>query len=511
MACGSAVPPAACRAVNDLVTMIRTPFSQKVITMRASLMLAIWMALSVGPLVAQTTASLSPRVREYVSVDAPVVALTHARVIDGTGGPILDNQTVVIANRRIKAVGATGTLQVPAGARVMDLTGHTVIPGMVGLHDHTLYTTRNRIVQISFTASRLYLATGVTTIRTTGALEPYSEINLKADIERGEVPGPRMHLTGPHITGGRPFEYGQGMRIEWMRHVSTPEEARRAVAYWAEEGADWIKLYTEITRAEVAAIVDEAHKRGVKVTGHLCSITFREAAALGMDNVEHGLLTNTDYHPQKERDVCPADRTAGQLELDMSSEPVQATFRDMVAKHVAMTSTLVVFEPSVPNRPPLDQRVLDAMAPEVRAEVLKSRAEVAAQPARPAGLLKKAMEYEVAFVKAGGLLAAGSDPTGYGAVLPGFGDQRNYELFIEAGFTPAQAVQILSANGAKVLGTFDRLGTVTAGKLADLVVIKGDPARNPADFKKVVTVFKDGVGYDSAKLIAAVRGLVGVR
>ena len=96
-------------------------------------------------------------------------------------------------------------------------------------------------------------------------------------------------------------------------------------------------------------------------------------------------------------------------------------------------------------------------------------------------------------------------------MLPGFGDQRNYELFIEAGFTPAQAVQILSANGAKVLGTFDRLGTVTAGKLADLVVIKGDPARNPADFKKVVTVFKDGVGYDSAKLIAAVRGLVGVR
>ncbi len=480
--------------------------------MRLIVLLLSVSMLRVCLLDAQAVSSLSPTVREFVSVDAPVVALTHVRVIDGTGAPPSDDQTVVIAGGRIQAVGSAATTQIPAGAEVLELRGHTVIPGMIGLHDHTLYTTRNRIVQISFSASRLYLASGVTTIRTTGALEPYSEINLRAEIERGELPGPRMHLTGPHITGGRPFPYGDGMMINWMRHVATPDEARRAVAYWGEEGATWIKVYTEISRAALAAVVDEAHKRGMKVTGHLCSVTYREAAAAGMDNVEHGLRTNTDYHPAKQPDVCPPDRMAGQINLDIEGEAVQATFRDLIANNVAMTSTLVVSEPSVPNRPPLEQRVLDAMAPAVRAEVLKARAVISALPADvPAALYRKAMEYELAFFRAGGLLAAGSDPTGYGMVLPGFGDQRNFDLFIEAGFTPAEAIQVLTANGAKVLGEFDRLGTVTAGKLADLVVIQGDPATDPAEIRNVTIVFKDGVGYDSAKLIESVRGMLGIR
>jgi imidazolonepropionase-like amidohydrolase len=109
------------------------------------------------------------------------------------------------------------------------------------------------------------------------------------------------------------------------------------------------------------------------------------------------------------------------------------------------------------------------------------------------------------------LLAAGVDPTGNGGALPGYGDQRNYELLIEAGFTPAQVVQIMSANGAKVLGADKDLGTVAAGKIADLVLIRGNLAADPVAIRNVVTVFKGGVGFDSAKLIASVQGLVGVR
>ena len=481
--------------------------------MRRIVTATIALCAMAGSALAQSAAKLSPAVKQFVSVDAPVVALTHVRVIDGSGGPIKEDQTVVIANGKIQSVGAANAAKPPAGARIMDLKGHTVIPGMVGLHDHMLYTTRNRIVQISATASKLYLASGVTTVRTTGALEPYDEINRKAQIERGEFPGPRMHITGPHITGGKPFSYGDGMTVNWMRHVSTPAEARRTVAYWADEGADWIKVYTAISRDQLAAIVDEAHKRGVRVTGHLCSISFKEAAELGMDNVEHGLLTNTEFHPKKEPNVCPGNNTAGQLELDMSSPQVQASFKNLIRKGVAMTSTLCVFEPSVPNRPILEQRVLDAMAPDVQREVLAARKEADAAPGGEQAFLhfKKAMEYELAFFKAGGLLAGGSDPTGYGAILPGFGDQRNFELLREAGFTPAEAVQVLSANGAKVLRVNDRLGTVTAGKVADLVVIRGNPATTAGDIKNVTTVFKDGVGYDSAKLIQSVRGLVGIR
>ena len=121
------------------------------------------------------------------------------------------------------------------------------------------------------------------------------------------------------------------------------------------------------------------------------------------------------------------------------------------------------------------------------------------------------MEFERDFVKAGGLLLAGEDPTGMGGDLAGFGDQREVELLVEEGFTPLEAIHIATFNGAQYLGEADRIGTIAAGKKADLVVIKGDPSQKINDIENVEIVFKDGVGYDSAKLIESVRGLVGIR
>jgi imidazolonepropionase-like amidohydrolase len=362
-----------------------------------------------------------------------------------------------------------------------------------------------RRVPLPFSAPKLYLASGVTTIRTTGSINPYTEVNLKAQIERGEVPGPRMFITGPYLTG--PDQFFERV------HVTTPEEARRVVDYWTDEGASWFKVYAGISHRELAAIIDEAHKRGAKVTGHLCSIGFREAVALGIDGLEHGYSTNSEWDPQKKPDECPSTMGQTLAQLDIASEPVQATIRDIVAHRVPITSTLAVSEASLPNRPPLEQRTLDAMIPAVREEYLTNRARAAESTggARAAVVFKKSMEFERSFVKAGGLLAAGVDPTGNGGALPGYGDQRNFELLIEAGFTPVEAIQIMSANGAKVLGQFDKFGSVTAGKAADLVVIQGDPAATPADIRKVTIVFKDGVGYDSPKLIEAVKSMVGLR
>lgn len=468
-------------------------------------MVFVLFSLVAAPLAAQNQ-SLSQNTRRFVSVDAPVVALTHVRVVDGTGAQPADDQTVIIQSGKIAAVGPARSVRMPQGAHVLDLAGHTVIPGMVGLHNHTFYMTSARSIQISTSAPRLYLASGVTTVRTTGSMSPYAELNLKRAIDAGQVPGPHMYVTGPYITG----EAGGG---GGMASALTPEQARRLVAYWAEEGVTWLKFYTAISRAAMGAAIDEAHKRGVKVTGHLCSVSFREAVALGIDNLEHGLFVNTDYDPEKKPDQCAPGSMAKLATLDLSSEPVAATIRDMTAKNVAMTSTLAVFELFVPNRPPLEQRVLDAMSPEVRTEYLQSRAQLA-QPGSfgvTPEVFRKAQEFDVAFVRAGGLLAAGVDPTGNGGALPGFGDQRNYELLIEAGFTPVEAIQILSANGAKVLGGANEFGTITAGKRADLVVIRGDPITKPAEIRTVVTVFKDGVGYDSVKLIESVKGVVGVR
>ena len=152
------------------------------------------------------------------------------------------------------------------------------------------------------------------------------------------------------------------------------------------------------------------------------------------------------------------------------------------------------------------------MSPELRKSYLEVRHQIDSAKTSPFtnDLFKRAMAFEKAFFDAGGRLAAGVDPTGNGGALAGFGDQRNYELLVEAGFTPGQAVQIMTSNGAKVLGVDDRLGTVAPGKLADLVVLRGDLAANPAVIREVTTVFKDGVGYDSAKLLAAVKGRVGI-
>jgi len=460
--------------------------------------------LSVG-LSAQSITTLSNDVRQYVAVPETSVALTNVRVVDGTGAPPREAQTVVIQDGRITSVAAAAEAKVPAGARTIDLTGHTVIPGLVGLHNHTFYTTRGRSVQLQFSAPRLYLGSGLTTIRTTGGTSPYHEINMKRGIERGQIPGPRMHLTGPYLTGPG--------GAATMAQIGSPEEARRIINYWADEGVTWFKAYTDISRETLGAAIKAAHARGLRFTGHLCSVSFREAVSLGIDNLEHGLFANSDYVPNRTRDQCPSNMSDALLKVEIEGPDVQQTIKEMVTNKVAMSSTLAVYELSFPDRPPLEDRVLEALAPEAREEYLATRKETSARAAQSTmpDLFRKAQAFERAFVKAGGLLGAGVDPTGMGGALPGYGDQRNFELLIEAGFAPVEAIQIMTLNGAKVLRVDDRLGSIAAGKTADLVVIKGNPIATPGDVRNVTIVFKDGVGYDSPKLLAAVKGVVGIR
>jgi imidazolonepropionase-like amidohydrolase len=462
-------------------------------------------SLVTNTLPAQRPDSLAEEVRKYVALDTGVVALTHVLLLDGTGTDPKSDQAIVIRNGRIAEVGPAAQVRIPEGAKTMDLGGHTVIPGLVGMHDHLFYTAAGgRAVQMSYTGPRLYLASGVTTIRTAGGRSPYAEINLRDGITRGLAPGPRIYLTAPYITGAA----GGGS----MDVVTSPAEARRFVAYWGSEGATWIKAYTDIRQAELGAAIREAHRRGMKVTGHLCSVSFREAVALGIDNLEHGMLTASDFDPAKQPDVCPVTMIGRNNQADPRGQVAQATIRAMVKRGVSMTSTLAVYEPFVANRPTKEPRVLNAMAPEVRDIYLKFRQQIDSGGTGPitAEGLKSAMAFEKEFVKAGGLLGAGVDPTGLGGALAGYGDQRNYELFIEAGFTPPQAIRILTLNGAKILGEQQKLGSIERGKFADLVVLKGELTNDPTVIRNPTVVFKDGVGYDSAKLIESIQGRVGI-
>jgi imidazolonepropionase-like amidohydrolase len=482
--------------------------------MRKVFLTVVCLVITVCIASAQT---LSPQVRAFVKVDAPVVALTHVRVIDGTGAAAREDQTVVIAQGKIESVSDGASANVPKDAQVLELHGYTVIPGLVGMHDHMFYPMGNGIYgEMAYSFPRLYLAGGVTTIRTTGALEPYTDVELKKQIDKGQTPGPKIHVTGPYLEGA-------GSWALQMHQLNGPEDATKTVNYWLDEGVDNFKAYNFLTRAELDAAIKAAHSRGAKVTGHLCSIGFREAAALGIDDLEHGLLVDTEFFPEKKPDECPhiTDEFARYAKLDLESAAVHDMILDLVQHHVAVTSTLPVFELFVPGRPTLQARVLDTLTPDARSAVLTNkllagdeatiRKRYGADGSPMGGAFKKEMEFERAFVKAGGLLIGGLDPTGMGGIVAGFGDQREVELLVEAGFTPLEAIHIATANGAEYLGELDRIGTIAAGKQADLVVIKGDPSKQIADIENVETVFKDGVGYDSAKLIESARGLVGSR
>jgi imidazolonepropionase-like amidohydrolase len=461
--------------------------------------------------------TLSPEVREFVKVDSPVVALSHVRVTDGTGGPVREDETIVLAKGKIESIASAGSANVPKDAQVLDLHGYSVIPGLVGMHDHMFYPMGNGVYgEMAYSFPRLYLASGVTTLRTTGSLEPYTDLEVKQKIDSGEMPGPKIHATGPYLEG-------KGSWVLQAHKLTGPEDTTKTVNFWLDQGVDNFKGYNFLTRDELSAAIKAAHARGAKVTAHLCSIGFREAAALGIDDLEHGLLVDTEFFPEKKPDQCPDVRDEAERygKMEIQSGPVHDMILDLVQHHVAVTSTLPVFEMSVPGRPTMQPRVLDVLTSEARSAVLANKLHAGDQASLRkrygsdsspwSAAFKKEMEFEREFVKAGGVLLAGLDPTGMGGIVAGFGDQREVELLVEAGFTPLEAIHIATANGAQYLGEADRIGTIAPGKQADLVVIKGDPSQKIEDIENVEIVFKEGIGYDSAKLIGSVRGLVGSR
>jgi len=466
----------------------------------AACVLAVALA---GHLAAQRP-QFNQAVQGFIKVDAPVIALTGARVIDGTGAPAEENQTLVIRDGRIVELGAAGRVKTPEGAVTIDLAGKTVIPGLVMFHEHLYYPSGGGVyAQLGASFSRLYLAGGVTTMRTGGNVNGVMDIKLKQEIEAGRQAGPAIDPTAPYLNGPNAFLQMHGLR--------DPDDARRQVAYWAEMGATSFKTYMNISRGQLGAAVEEAHKRGLKVTGHLCSVTYAEAADLGIDNLEHGFFASTDFVADKKPDECPG-QGAGQraiAALDENGDAFETLVKKLVDRNVALTSTLTVFETFTPGRPKppgLDVLVVPLREQYERAFARVSQNERSNYPT----LFPKGMALERAFVRAGGMLIAGTDPTGSGGVIPGYSNQRQVELLVEAGFSPLEAIQIVTLNGAKYLGREARIGSIAAGKQADLVVLNGNPAASIADIRNVETVFKQGVGFDPQKLVESVRGRVGL-
>ena len=480
-----------------------------------SFIAAISLCIGLGLCVRSAAAQQPGTSPNFIRENAPVIALTHVEVMDGTGSAPQADQTIVIDHGKISAVGATASLSVPAGAKVIDATGKTVIPGLVGMHEHLFYPAAGEgpltAVEQFFSFPPLYLASGVTTGRTTGSMDPYGDLAVKARVDSGKMLGPNLYLSTPYLQGAPSL-------IAQMYELKDAEDARAFVRYWHSVGFTSVKAYVDVTPDELRAGIDEAHKLNMKVTGHICSVGYNEAAEMGIDNLEHGPFGAPDgeLYSKRQPGICGPDYFAELRDIVTNVEPdspqLKQTIQNLVAHHVAITSTLAVLEGGL--RPPMDRnglmtRTRMLLVPEAWSKVMTSRAYREATDAFSQALLQKEMKFEREFVAAGGVLMAGCDPTGDGHTLAGLGDQRNIELLAEAGFTPAEAIHIATQNGATFLGESERIGTIAAGKQADLVLLNGDLANDITTIEKPEIVFKAGVGYDSNAIYQGLRGKVG--
>lgn len=390
----------------------------------------------------------------------------------------------------------------------MDMAGRTVMPGFVMLHEHMFYPSGGGGVynEQGFSFPRLYLAGGVTTMRTAGNMSGYADLNIRKAIDEGTMLGPAVDVTAPYLEG-------PGLPIPQVKALRDAADSRRMVNYWADEGATSFKAYMHITRAELGAAAQEAHKRGLKITGHLCSVTFREAAALGIDDLEHGFVVASDFVPDKKPDECPAGNAVQRsiASLDVNGAGARDLIAELVRRRVAITSTLTIFETFAASQPSAPAKALDALLPEARRQYEQRRAAIAQSPDTTWNVLvRKEMQLEKMFADAGGLLVVGTDPTGFGGVVAGYSNQRALELLVQAGFSPLEAIKVATLNGARYLGRDATIGSLAAGKQADLIVVRGDPSSRIEDVENVEIVFKRGVGYDSAKIFASVKGRVGL-
>ncbi len=460
-----------------------------------------------------TPLKISALVKQFIKLRTDTFALTDAEVIDGTGGPVKDHETILVENGRIANVGNTGSVSIPQRIMIISCTGKTIIPGMVMMHEHQFYGESVQPLYLGMpmpvSFPRLYLAGGVTTLRTTGTSDAPTDLNNRDWIKEGKIPGPDMDVTAPYIEAA-------GFLIPEILFIKTAHQAAEEVNYWADMGCTSIKLYQDLTRAEAKAAIDAAHKRGLKVTGHLCSVTYREAAEMGIDNLEHGFWVCSDFDPDKKKDSADFEgRDKSLQKLDEHSPAMKSLMAYLIKKNVTITSTLPVFMP-FSGREIFPGGADSAVAPEIRENVEKSYRFVTgtvrgkSYDSAEVVRYKKELFWEKQFADMGGKLMAGIDPTGAGRVIPGYADRIVPGLLMEAGFTLPQAIKICSLNAAEYLGKEKQIGSITVGKRADLVLINGDVEVDIKNMRNTEIVFKNGIGWDSKKIFDSVKGLVGL-
>ncbi|XQW85296.1 amidohydrolase family protein [Thalassotalea piscium] len=435
------------------------------------------------------------------------IAITDVSVIDGTGTSVKPHQTVLINGNQIVAMGNATHFKIGKHVTKINGEGKTLIPGLVMMHEHMFYPTgKANYTEMLTSFPKLYLAGGVTAARTAGTLSPYADLALRDAINAGKSIGPDIDVTAPYLNG-------PGLPILKIKALRGADDAETMMNYWISEGVTSYKAYMHIHQDELEKIITLAHQQNQKVTGHLCSVTYREAAELGIDNLEHGFFAATDFVKNKVKNECPTATSVHQslVNLDIDGKDVNELIDFLISKGVTLTSTLTVFETYTKGRPKAYPEALAALIPEVREQYEIRWQQVAKQDnATWPIVFKKMMKLEKKFVDAGGKLIAGTDPTGFGGVVAGFANQRVIELLVEAGFDIEQAVEISTLNGAKFLQRDNEMGSIEIGKLANVVLVDGDLSKDTSAIRNMSIVFKNGIGYNAKKIRANTKAVVGL-
>ncbi|MGC6431499.1 MAG: amidohydrolase family protein [Jejuia sp.] len=451
--------------------------------------------------------NFSERVKSFISVDTTLVAVKNVSLIDGTGKPLRKNQTIIINNDKIETVGDTKSIIIPKNALIIDGNNKTVIPGLVMMHEHLFYTKFFEdwfsVGQMSFTFPRLYLAGGVTTMRTAGSIQPQSDLNVKQWILEGKMTGPKMDVTSPFIER-------EGPPIAELGFIKSSKEVSEIVNFWANRGVTSFKLYNNITKEDLKVCLEEAHQRGFKVTGHLCSVTYEEASNLGIDNLEHGFMASTDFDLDKEEDLCDPFNARTSLTTEpVDSEKVNRLIDILIKNGTTITTTPNVFEPWT-NRELIPGGGESAVTPEVLKDVKGIYDRLTNRDSLHLARFNKNLVWLKRFYDKGGKLMAGTDPTGAGRTVAGYANQRTIEILVESGFPLEDVIKICTLNGAIYLKQQETIGTVEKGKIADLILINGDLEADIKNVRNMEIVFKDGIGFNSKKLFESVKGKVGL-
>ena len=443
----------------------------------------------------------------FISYNEPRYLITNVELIDGTGAPVQQNVNVLIDDGRIAALGINMSLPDGEEVPVIDGSGKTLIPGLVMLHEHIFYTKTFEggfnVVNMTNTFPRMYLAGGVTTMRTAGSVSPHTDLNIQRRIRTGAQVGPKMDVTGPFIERA-------GLDIPQLPILPDSVSAGETTAYWAEMGCTSFKVYNYLTQDDLGEVVAEAHKAGYKVTGHLCSISYREAAEIGIDNLEHGFTQASDFIPGRKPNECDPFRRSQSLSQLAYDSPEMKDLMEFLIEHgVAVTTTPAVFAPVKGY-----EAVLGGGEAALNPEILGKVQERYIRSLDYDSILRARYQQELHFIKQfydmGGNLVVGTDPTGSGRTLAGYANLWTLESLAEAGFTLEEIVMLCTSRGAKYLERYESVGSIEPDKAADLVLIDGLLSEGIENIRRVETVFKDGVGYDSELIFKSVAGKVGL-